>query len=73
MKKARLIKSGEFVQASEAKYDDHQGIYQCPHCKSALHLRKEYTRSDGIIVSAAFIHPSHVTEEQKNCPLRIQK
>ncbi|MFN6572296.1 hypothetical protein [Dendronalium sp. ChiSLP03b] len=28
MKKARLIKSGEFVQASEAKYDDRPGIYQ---------------------------------------------
>ncbi|MEH2252166.1 hypothetical protein [Nostoc sp.] len=71
MKEARHIATGRIVQASEVDYLEYHGIFQCPHCKVALRLRKEYTRSDGTIITAAFIHPPGETEFEKKCPYRI--
>ncbi|MBE9051755.1 hypothetical protein IQ243_15245 [Nostocales cyanobacterium LEGE 11386] len=71
MKEARHIATGRIVSASEADYPEYYGIFQCPHCKVGLRLRKEYTRSDGTIVTAAFIHPPGETELEKQCPYRI--
>ncbi|MHC5732807.1 MAG: hypothetical protein ACYTXY_53965, partial [Nostoc sp.] len=34
-------------------------------------LRKEYARSDGTTITAAFIHPPGETELEKKCPYRI--
>ncbi|MBG1243783.1 hypothetical protein [Nostoc sp. NZL] len=71
MKEARHIATGRIVQASEVDYPEYHGIFQCPHCKVALRLRKEYTRSDGTTITAAFIHPPGKTELEKKCPYRI--
>ncbi|MCC5649904.1 hypothetical protein LC609_08640 [Nostoc sp. XA013] len=71
MKEARHIATGRIVQASEVDYLEYYGIFQCPHCKVALRLRKEYTRSDGTTITAAFIHPLGETEFEKRCPYRI--
>ncbi|MDZ7954721.1 hypothetical protein [Nostoc sp. DedQUE09] len=71
MKEARHIATGRIVQASEVDYPEYHGIFQCPHCKVALRLRKEYTRSDGTRITAAFIHPPGETELEKKCPYRI--
>jgi hypothetical protein len=71
MKEARHIATGRIVRASEVDYPDYHGIFQCPHCKVALRLRKEYTRSDGTTITAAFIHPPGETELEKKCPYRI--
>lgn len=70
MKKARHVASGKLVYASEVDYEEYYGIFECPHCKAALKLRKKYIRA-GVIISAAFIHPAHGTDAQKNCPLRV--
>lgn len=40
MKEARHIATGRIVQASEVDYPDYYGIFQCPHCKVVVHLRK---------------------------------
>ena len=71
MKEARHIATGRIVQASEVDYRDYYGIFQCPDCKVVVHLRKEYTRSDGTTITAAFIHPPGETELEKKCPYRI--
>ncbi|MEH2290832.1 hypothetical protein [Nostoc sp.] len=71
MKEARHITTGRIVQASEVDYADYYGIFQCPDCKVVVHLRKEYTRSDGTTITAAFIHPRGETELEKKCPYRI--
>ncbi|MBD2489848.1 hypothetical protein [Aulosira sp. FACHB-615] len=71
MKEARHIATGKIVRASEVDYAEYYGIFQCPSCKVALRLRKEYTRSDGTTITAAFIHPPGETELQKKCPYRI--
>jgi len=70
MKKARHVATGKLVDASKVDYEDYYGIFECPHCKAALKLRKEYIRA-GVTISAAFIHPAHGTDAQKNCPLRV--
>ncbi|MFN9558378.1 MAG: hypothetical protein ACK55G_06525 [Dolichospermum sp.] len=71
MKEARHIATGRIVRASEVDYSEYYGIFQCPHCKLALRLRKEYTTSNGTTITAAFIHPPGETELEKKCPYRI--
>lgn len=71
MKEARHIATGKIVRASEVDYSEYNGIFQCPHCKVALRLRKEYTTSNGKTITAAFIHPPGETELEKKCPYRI--
>lgn len=71
MKEARHIATGKIVRASEVDYSEYHGIFQCPHCKVALRLRKEYTTSNGKTITAAFIHPPGETELEKKCPYRI--
>lgn len=71
MKKARHVATGKTVLASDVDYEEYYGIFECPECKAALRLRKEYTRSDGVVIGAAFVHPADGTEAQKNCPARV--
>lgn len=71
MKKARHVATGKVVLASHVDYEGYYGIFECPECKVALRLRKEYTRSDGVLIGAAFVHPADGTEAQKNCPARV--
>jgi len=69
MEKALHIASGQMISAYKAEYKDYYGIFICPSCKEVVHLRKRYTRSDGVIVSAAFVHPE--AQQTDSCPLRV--
>ncbi|AVH68444.1 hypothetical protein [Nostoc sp. 'Peltigera membranacea cyanobiont' N6] len=71
MKEARHIATGRIVLASEADYAEYNGIFECPHCKVPLRLRKEYTTRSGKTITAAFTHPQGETDMEKNCPYRI--
>ena len=71
MKEARHIATGRIRSASEVDYSGYHGIFQCPHCKVALRLRKEYITPNGTTRTAAFIHPPGETELEKKCPYRI--
>ncbi|MGM3306796.1 hypothetical protein ACSQ6I_12645 [Anabaena sp. WFMT] len=70
MKEACHIATGRIVRASEVDYPEYHGILQCPHCKVAMQLTKEYIRNGKIIIPAAFKHPEAETELQKKCPYR---
>ncbi|QMS86288.1 hypothetical protein HUN01_01325 (plasmid) [Nostoc edaphicum CCNP1411] len=71
MKEARHIATGRIVLASEADYAEYNGIFQCPHCKVPLRLKKEYTTRLGKTITAAFTHPPSETDMEKKCPKRI--
>lgn len=69
MEKALHIASGQMISAYKAEYKDYYGIFICPNCKEVVHLRKAYTRSDGVKVNAAFVHPE--AQQSDSCPLRV--